>query len=63
MEKLKSNSLDYITGLLCIFVAYKVFEQSVLEHHFIIPTQILAVGLILGNFVYGADPDNAQFVL
>lgn len=52
MDKIKRNSLDYITALLCIAVVYKVYEQSVLEHHFIIPTQILAIGVILGNFIY-----------
>lgn len=52
MEKFKNKSLDYIASLLCIGVAYQVFVQSYYEHHFIIPTGILAIGVILSNFIY-----------
>ena len=52
MKISRSNALEYIAILVCIGVGYKVFEQSVLEHHFIIPTQILAIAVLIGNFVY-----------
>lgn len=47
-----ATSLEFLSLLICLGVLYKTFEQSVLEHHFIIPTQILSIGVLLGNFVY-----------
>jgi hypothetical protein len=55
VDKIKAN-WTLIPAILIFFgLAYKVFEQSVLEHHFIIPsTQWLPPALIAGNLIYYA---------
>ena len=38
MGVIKKNWPEFIASLLVAGLLWKVFEQSVLEHHFIIPT-------------------------
>ena len=53
MNKIKNNWPDLLASLVLIFLLYKVFEQSVLEHHFIIPsTRWLPPAIIVGNVIY-----------
>ncbi|MBT5074645.1 MAG: hypothetical protein HOJ34_01015 [Kordiimonadaceae bacterium] len=52
MENVKKNWPEFLTALVCAGLLWKVFEQSVLEHHFIIPTTFFAPAVILGNVVY-----------
>ncbi len=53
MEKIKKTWPEFLVGLICLILLWKVFEQSVLEHHFIIPSiQWLPPALIAGNIVY-----------
>uniref|UniRef100_UPI003F699318 hypothetical protein n=1 Tax=Pseudemcibacter sp. TaxID=2943293 RepID=UPI003F699318 len=55
MDLIKKNWTVVPAFLIFLAMAYKVFEQSVLEHHFIIPsTQFLPPALIAGNLVYYA---------
>jgi hypothetical protein len=55
MDNVKKNWIVIPASLAFLGLAYKVFEQSVLEHHFIIPsTQWLPPALIAGNLVYYA---------
>ena len=53
MDQIKKNWITIPAFLVFLAMAYKVFEQSVLEEHFIIPsTQFLPPALISGNLVY-----------
>ena len=53
MDKIKENWIMLPLTLVFLGLMYKVYEQSVLEHHFIIPsTQWLPPALIAGNMVY-----------
>ncbi len=53
METVKKNWPEYLAGLAFLMLLYKVFQQSVLEHHFIIPsTQWLPPAIIVGNVIY-----------
>jgi len=53
MNKIKENWTILPTVLIFLGLAYKVFEQSVLEHHFIYPsTRWLPPALIVGNIIY-----------
>ncbi|MDG1708504.1 MAG: hypothetical protein P8H03_07065 [Emcibacteraceae bacterium] len=55
MDKIKTNWTLLPAIIIFCGLAYKVFEQSVLEHHFIIPsTQWLPPALIAGNLIYYA---------
>lgn len=55
MDKIKEYWTVLPAFLIFLGLAYKVFEQSVLEHHFIIPsTQWLPPALVAGNIVYYA---------
>ena len=53
MGNIKQNWTVLPVVLIFLGLVYKVFEQSVLEHHFIIPsTQWLPPALIAGNLIY-----------
>ncbi|MDG1997377.1 MAG: hypothetical protein P8J14_12840 [Emcibacteraceae bacterium] len=52
MDKVKANWPEFLTSIICLGLAWKVFEQSVLEHHFIIPTTFFAPLVVLGNVIY-----------
>jgi len=43
---------EFLASLVVLGLLWKVFEQSVLEHHFIIPTGFFAPAVILGNIIY-----------
>lgn len=53
MENIKKYWPECLASLVLLGLLWKVFEQSVLEHHFIIPsTQWLPPALIVGNIIY-----------
>lgn len=52
MDKIKTNWPEFLATLIFLGLLWKVFEQSVLEHHFIIPTTFFAPAVLLGNVVY-----------
>ncbi|MCP5381102.1 MAG: hypothetical protein H6912_01915 [Kordiimonadaceae bacterium] len=53
MEGIKKNWPECLVFLVILFLIWKTFEQSVLEHHFIIPTvNYFAPGILLGNLIY-----------
>ncbi len=53
MDMVKKNWPEALASVVFLFLLYKVFEQSVLEHHFIIPsTRWLPPALIVGNLIY-----------
>ena len=52
VDKIKSSWPEFLALLVVVGLLWKVFEQSVLEHHFIIPTTFFAPAVVLGNVVY-----------
>ncbi|MEZ5759045.1 MAG: hypothetical protein R3D86_12565 [Emcibacteraceae bacterium] len=53
MEGIKKNWPESLVSLVILFLVWKTFEQSVLEHHFIIPTtRFFAPAIVLGNLIY-----------
>ena len=52
MGVIKKNWPEFIASLLVIGLLWKVFEQSVLEHHFIIPTMFFTPAVVIGNVIF-----------
>ena len=52
MDSVKKSWPEFLASLLVLGLLWKVFEQSVLEHHFIIPTTFFAPAVVIGNVVY-----------
>lgn len=53
MDSVKKSWPEFLASIVLLGLLYKVFEQSVLEHHFILPsTRWLPPALIVGNVIY-----------
>ena len=52
MGVIKKNWPEFIASLLVAGLLWKVFEQSVLEHHFIIPTMFFTTAVVIGNVIF-----------
>ena len=52
MNNVKKSWPEFLASIVCLGLLWKVFEQSVLEHHFIIPTMWFAPAVIIGNIIY-----------
>ncbi|MBL4604024.1 MAG: hypothetical protein JKY84_14860 [Emcibacteraceae bacterium] len=52
MENVKKYWPEFFTSLVVMGLLWKVFEQSVLEGHFLIPTGFFAPAVVFGNIVY-----------
>ena len=57
MGVIKKNWPEFIASLLVIGLLWKVFEQSVLEHHFIIPTMFFTPAVVIGNVIFYSFPE------
>lgn len=52
MNNVKKCWPEFLASLIVLGLLWQVFVQSVLEHHFIIPTTFFAPAVVLGNIIY-----------